>query len=93
MGGIMKYVTKLCEGYWEDEPERIFPVTIALNDWDEEEDWEDEQIFYYMDGEPLTVGSVISDGFVITAIDEHETDCPAIDGFGCHCNEIKKRKK
>ena len=44
----MKYVTKVCEGYWEDEPERIFPVTIALGDWDEEEDWEDEQIFYYM---------------------------------------------
>ena len=82
----MKYVTKVCEGYWEDDPERIFPVTIALGDWDEEEDWEDEQIFYYMDGEPLTVGSVISDGFVITKIDEHETDCPAIDGFGCHCD-------
>lgn len=68
----MKYQTKDCEGYWEDEPERVFPVTIALGVWDEVEDEEDQRIFFYMDGEPLVVGMIISDGFVITEIMEEQ---------------------
>jgi hypothetical protein len=66
----MKYTTKQCEGYWEEDPENIFSVQIALGEWDEVEDEDDREIFYYMDGEPLSVGKVISDGFVITEIDE-----------------------
>jgi hypothetical protein len=70
---MSKYETKYCEGYWEDEPERLlYPVKIALGEWDEVEDLEDQEIFYYMDGEPLKVGSVVADGFVITEIEETE---------------------
>jgi hypothetical protein len=67
-----KYVTKYCEGYWEDEPTNIYPVTIALGDWDEVEDHEDESIFFYMDGEPLVVGAIVADSFVITSIEENQ---------------------
>lgn len=67
----MKYQTKYCEGYWQDEPERLlYPAKIALGEWDGVEDLEDEGIFYYMDGKTLEVGSVVSDGFVITEIGE-----------------------
>lgn len=67
----MKYQTKYCEGYWQDEPERLlYPVKIALGEWDEIEDLEDEGMFYYMDGKPLEVGSVVADSFVITNIEE-----------------------
>lgn len=67
---MAKYQTRYCEGYWQDEPDRIFPVNIALGDWDGKEDYEDEQIFFYMDGKPLEVGMTISEGFVITNIEE-----------------------
>ena len=70
---MRKYETRDCEGYWKDEPERIlYPIRIALSEWDGVEDDEDQDIFYYMDGEPLSVGMVISDGFVITEIYEEE---------------------
>jgi hypothetical protein len=70
---MRKYETRDCEGYWEDEPERIlYPVRIALGDWDGVEDLEDEEIFFYMDGEPLKVGAVVADSFVITEIYEEE---------------------
>lgn len=67
-----KYETKLCEGYWEDEPSNIYSVNIALGDWDEIEDAEDESIFYYMDGEPLKIGAIVADSFVITNIEEDQ---------------------
>jgi hypothetical protein len=65
---MSKYTTKQCEGYWEDEPENIYSVTVALEEWDGTEDYADEQVFYYMDGEPLKVGAIVADGFVITEI-------------------------
>jgi hypothetical protein len=65
----MKYETRDCEGYWMDEPERVFSVQIALGDWDGVEDEDDQEIFYYMDGEPLEVGAVISEGFYITRVE------------------------
>ncbi len=68
----MKYETKQCRGLWMPEPSArkadLFDVTIALGQWDEEEDAEDERIFYYMDGEPLEVGTILSDGFIVTHI-------------------------
>jgi hypothetical protein len=67
-----KYETKYCEGYWEDEPDNIYSVNIALGDWDGKEDYADEQIFFYMDGQPLVVGAIVADGFVITEIEETE---------------------
>jgi hypothetical protein len=69
---MLKYETKYCEGYWEDEPDNIYSVNIALGDWDGKEDYEDEQIFFYMDGEPLVVGAVVADSFVITSVEETE---------------------
>ena len=37
----MKYETRWCEGYWVDEPERIFTVKIALGEWDGIDDEEE----------------------------------------------------
>lgn len=68
----MKYETKWCEGYYEDEPNIIFSVNIALNSWDEVEDYEDEGITYYMDNEPLYVGAVVAENFIITEIEEKQ---------------------
>ena len=65
-----KYKTVWCEGYWSDSPENIMDVKIALGSWDEVEDLEDETIFFYMDDEPLEVGAVVGDSFVITQICE-----------------------
>jgi hypothetical protein len=67
-----KYETKYCEGYWEDEPDNVYSVNIALGEWDGKDDYEDEQIFFYMDGEPLVVGAVVADSFVITSVEETE---------------------
>ena len=62
-----------CAGYWEwDADKTVYEVTIALGSWDEIEDAEDERIFYYMDGDPLRVGTVLADGFVITHIETDE---------------------
>lgn len=52
----------------------FFWVDIALDSWDEVEDAEDEAIFFYMDGQPLEVGSVLDDGFVIVEIEGEEDD-------------------
>jgi hypothetical protein len=49
-------------------------VKIALGSWDEEEDHEDQSIFYYMDGEPLEEGLIISDGFVIISVENENED-------------------
>jgi hypothetical protein len=73
----MKYETKCCTGFWlpSDPLARkvdFCDVTIALGSWDEQEDAEDEGIFYYMDGEPLEVGVIVSDGFVVTQINGDE---------------------
>ena len=62
----MKKVT----GYWKDEPQHVFTVKVALTEWNGIEDAEDEEIFYYMDNEPLVVGCTISEGFVVTSIEE-----------------------
>lgn len=72
-----KYRTKNCSGFWlPDDPSAnkvdFYDVKIGLDSWDEEEDAEDESIFYYMDGKPLEVGMIFGDGFVITHIEESE---------------------
>lgn len=66
---MRKYEFRDCEGYWEDDPESIMSVRIALGEWDGIEDDEDQEMFYYMDGAPLTTGAVISDEFVITEVE------------------------
>jgi hypothetical protein len=69
-----KYNTKHCRGFYM--PDYINAskvdftwVDIALDSWDEVEDDEDRNIFFYMDGEPLEVGLVLDDGFVIVDIE------------------------
>ena len=56
----MKYETKVVTGYWRDDVTRSLNVRVALGQWDGVEDHEDAGIFYYMDGEPLTIGSAIN---------------------------------
>jgi hypothetical protein len=65
---MAKYTTVEVEGYFDDEPQNIYSVVIALEEWDGVEDAEDEGIFFYMDEEPLEVGAVVADGFVITKV-------------------------
>jgi len=65
---MAKYTTVDCEGYFDDEPQNIYSVVVALEEWDGVEDAEDEGIFFYMDEEPLEVGAVVGDNFVITKI-------------------------
>jgi len=66
---MKKYKTYSADGYWEDETDgSIFTVLLSDNSWDGIEDEEDQKIFYYTDGEPVKVGDVISDGFVITDV-------------------------
>jgi hypothetical protein len=50
----------------------FYQVDIALGSWDEVEDEEDRNIFFYMDGEPLEVGLILDDGFVIVDIEGEE---------------------
>jgi hypothetical protein len=65
-----KYTIKVCSGYWTDEPSRILSgARVALESWDEVEDHWDESIFYYMDNQPLQVGSMIAEGFIVTEIE------------------------
>jgi hypothetical protein len=66
-----KYTIKVCSGYWIDEPTVLFSgVRVALESWDEVEDHEDESVFYYMDNEPLQIGSVIAESFTVSHIEE-----------------------
>tara|TARA_R110000868_G_scaffold101590_1_gene279587 strand:+ start:6947 stop:7162 length:216 start_codon:yes stop_codon:yes gene_type:complete len=65
-----KYTIKTCSGYWRDEPSRILSgVQVALESWDGKEDAEDSSVFYYMDGEPLAINSVIAEDFIVTEIE------------------------
>jgi hypothetical protein len=56
-----------CIGYWAEQPDVTYSIQVSANEWDGDEN--DDDIFYYMDGEPLAVGMVISDGFVISEIE------------------------
>jgi hypothetical protein len=67
---MSKYKTVDVEGYFDDAPNNIYSVVVALEEWDGVEDAEDEGIFFYMDGEPLEVGAVVADNFVITEVYE-----------------------
>ena len=74
---MSKYETKLCTVYdIHDNHDNLkcawYDVTVALGSWDGEADAEDERIFFYMDGEPLKRGMIISEGFLVTAIEGEE---------------------
>jgi hypothetical protein len=59
---------KTIEGHWQDDPATRYCVNVSLGSWDGIEDEKDRDIFYYMDGEPLRVGDVIANDFVVTNI-------------------------
>jgi hypothetical protein len=65
----MKYLVKTCSGYWNDDPSHTFAVRISTDTWDGMEDAEDESIFYYTDGEPLAVGMIVCEDFVLTEVE------------------------
>jgi hypothetical protein len=74
---MMKYQTKHCRGFFMPKLDTVrvvdfYQVDIALGSWDEVEDDEDRNIFFYMDGEPLEVGLILDDGFVIVDIEGEE---------------------
>jgi hypothetical protein len=76
---MSKYETKLCTVYdIHDYPDAMqctwYHVRVALGSWDGEEDAEDERIFFYMDGEPLVRGMIISETFLVTSIEEDEDE-------------------
>jgi hypothetical protein len=50
----------------------LINVKVSLGSWDEEEDAEDESIFFYMDGEPLEIGSIIAEDLIVVDIYESE---------------------
>jgi len=51
---MSKYQKKIAHGYWNDEKKEEFVHVIALDSWDEVEDWEDAEIFHFFDGdEPI----------------------------------------
>jgi hypothetical protein len=57
------------QGHWVDEPDVIQIRRVSLGSWDGVEDEADRNIFYYTDGEPLNIGGVIADVFVVTEIE------------------------
>jgi hypothetical protein len=74
---MSKYETKLCTVFDLDaDPKSLkknfYDVAIALGSWDGEEDAEDRRIFFYMDGLPLELGMIISEGFLVTYIEGEE---------------------
>ena len=66
----MKYNYFTVEGFWGDDPDRkTHEYKISPDKWDGKFDSDDEQIFYYLDGdEKPKVGEVVVDGFIITKI-------------------------
>ena len=58
----------ICDGYWINTKENFKGVTVSSGEWDGAEDDNDEQIFYYTDGEPV-VGD--HGEFVITKAEPH----------------------
>jgi hypothetical protein len=71
---MSKYETKSCTVFYLPESPTarkvdFYDVYIALDSWDENEDAADEAIFFYMDGQPLEVGMILGDGFVVTNIE------------------------
>ena len=65
----MPYVT--VSGYWVDQPhERLQGLRVELGAWDCVENAKDDNVFFYMDDEPLQVGDVIAGDFRVTEIEE-----------------------
>lgn len=64
---MAKYKTIEVNGHWKDSNEPFYNMVVALGTWDEVEDYEDESIFYYLDGES-PIGEF--NDFIITEVVE-----------------------
>lgn len=53
-------------GYWKDEPEYKVCVVVSLDSNNGEED---DDVFFYMDGESLGVGDTIAGDFIVTNVE------------------------
>lgn len=53
------------EGYWKDDREYVTTVAVSLGSWDGSDD---EDIFYYTEGDDIKVGDTIAGDFVILEI-------------------------
>jgi len=53
-------------GYWQENPAHVFGVLVAPGAWDGHEN--DNNVFYYMDGDALSAGDVIADGFCVLTV-------------------------
>lgn len=61
---------RLVEGYFLDKPNHIHYVNVSLDSWNGIEDHADNDIFFYMDGEPLKEGQIIAENFYVESIEE-----------------------
>lgn len=62
----------VCNGYWKESTHNPFEGMVVCDaEWDENEDWEDDRIFFYTDG-----NAVIGDhgDFVLTSAEEYTPD-------------------
>ncbi len=59
---------KTVDGHWLDDPDTALTVNVCIGSWDWIEDVNDQKIFYYTDGEPIEIGTIIAGDFVITNI-------------------------
>ena len=68
----MKYNYFTVDGFWDDDPDKnIYEYKISDDVWDGKFDSDDEQIFYYLDGDDRPKeGDIVVDGFTITKVHE-----------------------
>lgn len=62
---------KTVDGYWLDDDKTdktVYTVNVCIGSWNSEEDDLDHKIFYYTDGDPIEIGTVIAGDFIITNI-------------------------
>jgi hypothetical protein len=56
-------------GFFEDEPQNETEVIIDKGEWGGEADARDDDVFYYLCGDPLAVGDNLG-GFIVTSFEE-----------------------
>lgn len=59
---------KTISGHWLDEPDTTYTVLVSLGSWNNLEDYIDQKIFFYTDGDPIKVGDIVAGDFIITEI-------------------------
>ena len=62
----------VCEGYWKESKDMPFSDMVVCDaEWDEAEDWVDDRIFFYTDGNE---GVGDHRDFVLTSAQEYKPD-------------------